>query len=95
MNTRINTRMNTRLTRGSFLAASFALLTLNIGTGFAASAPPENFAQRKSETLQRIDQRINHLQTQKSCVQAATNPDLLKNCRERSKSGDRQRRQRS
>jgi hypothetical protein len=87
--------MNIRLMHGSFLAASFALLTLNVGTGFAASAPPENFAQRKSETLQRIDQRINHLQTQKSCVQAASNPDSLKNCREKSKSGDRQRRQRS
>ena len=62
--------MNTKL----FLAVSFALLTLNVGTGFAASAPAETFTQRKAERLQRIDQRINHLQTQKNCVQEATVP---------------------
>jgi hypothetical protein len=84
--------MNTRLIKTSVLAASFALLTINVASGFAASAPAENFAQRKAETLQRIDQRINNLQTQKSCVQAATNADALKNCR--AKGGDRQRRQR-
>ena len=83
--------MNTRL----FLAVSFALLTLNAGTGFAASAPAEGFTQRKAERLQRIDQRINHLQTQKSCVQAANTPDALNNCRERLKEGDRKQRQRS
>ena len=83
--------MNTRL----FLAVLFALLTLNIGTGFAASASSESFTQRKAERLQRIDQRLNHLQTQKSCVQAANNPDALKNCRERFKGGERKQRQRS
>jgi len=83
--------MNTRL----FSAVSFALLTLNVGTGFAASASSETFTQRKAERLQRIDQRLNHLQTQKSCVQAANNPDALKNCRQGLKGGDRQRRQRS
>lgn len=86
--------MSTRLMNRSFLAASFALLTLNVGTGFAAGAPAENFSQRKAETLQRIDQRITHLQTQKSCVQAATNAESLKNCREKFKGGDRQRRPR-
>ena len=83
--------MNTRL----FLAVLFALLTLNVGTGFAASASSESFTQRKAERLQRIDQRINHLQTQKSCVQAANTPDALTNCRERLKEGDRKQRQRS
>ena len=83
--------MNNRL----FLAVSFALLSLNVGTGFAASAPSENFSQRKAERLQRIDQRINHLQTQKNCVQAANSPAALKNCRERFKGGERKQRQRS
>jgi len=83
--------MNSRL----FLAVSFALLTLNVGTGFAASAPSENFTQRKAERLQRIDQRINHLQNQKSCVQAANSPDALKNCRQGFKGGERKQRQRS
>ena len=83
--------MNTRL----FLAVSFALLTLNVGTGFAASAPAETFTQRKAERLQRIDQRINHLQSQKSCVQAANNPDALKNCRQGFNGGERKQRQRS
>ena len=83
--------MNNKL----FLAVSFALLTLNVGTGFAASAPSETFSQRKAERLQRIDQRINHLQTQKNCVQAANNPDALKNCRQGFKGGDRKQRQRS
>ena len=83
--------MNTRL----FLAVSFALLTLNVGTGFAASAPAETFTQRKAERLQRIDQRINHLQTQKSCVQAANNPDALKNCRQGLNGGERKQRLRS
>ena len=86
--------MSTRLIRPLFVAASFALLTLNVAAGFAASAPAENFSQRKAETLQRIDQRITHLQTQKSCVQAATNAESLKICREKSKGGERQRRQR-
>lgn len=86
--------MSTKLMNRSFLAASLALLTLNVGTGLTAGAPAENFSQRKAETLQRIDQRITHLQTQKSCVQAATTAESLKNCREKSKGGERQRRQR-
>ena len=84
--------MNGRWINRWVLAASFALLTVTVGSGFAANAPAENFAQRKSETLQRIDQRINRLQSQKGCVQAAANADALKNCREKSR-GDRQRRQ--
>jgi len=87
--------MNTRLINGSVLAASFALLTVNVGSVFAASAPVENFAQRRAEALQRIDQRISNLQSQKSCVQAATDADALKNCRAKSRGDDRQRRQRS
>jgi hypothetical protein len=87
--------MNTRLMNRSLLVASVALLTLNVGSGFAASALPENFAQRRSEALQRIDQRISNLQSQKSCVQAAANADALKNCREKYRGGDRQRRQQS
>jgi hypothetical protein len=85
--------MNTRWINRSVLAVSFALLTVNVASGFAASAPAENFAQRRADALQRIDQRISRLQTQKSCVQAATNADALKNCREKSRGGDRQRRQ--
>jgi hypothetical protein len=75
----------------SVLAAAMALFTVHPGVGYSAGAPSENFAQRKAETLRRIDQRIAHLNDQKSCVQAANSSDTLKNCRARSKEGNQQR----
>jgi len=69
--------------------AAMALFTFHPGVGYSASAPNENFAQRKTETLRRIDQRIAHLTDQKSCVQAANSSDTLKNCRARSSEGNR------
>jgi hypothetical protein len=49
----------------------------------AAGGSPQNFEQRKSEQLHRIDTRITHLQEERSCIQASSTQDGIKNCRER------------
>lgn len=50
----------------------------------------EKFAERKSEILKKMDERIAKIQARKSCVSAATTPEALKACRpERSDGGKR------
>jgi hypothetical protein len=43
----------------------------------------QNIAQKKSEILQHIDQRIANSTLEKACVQAAQSHDSLKACREK------------
>ena len=78
----------------SFAVALFVIFAFNLKTGYSASASPTTFDQKKAEQLRRIDTRINHLQGERACVQAATTQDGIKNCRQQLK-GDRQQRQRS
>lgn len=42
---------------------------------------PENFPEVKSSILQKIEERLNRLNEEKACVQAAGNADELKKCR--------------
>ena len=50
-----------------------------------SKGPDSNFEQRKANVLKHIDMRIVRNQEEKSCVQAAQNPDDLKACREKFK----------
>ena len=79
----------------SFMVALFAVFVFNLQAGYPASASPTTFEQRKSEHLRRIDARLNHLQDERACVQAATTQDGMKNCREQFKKVNKQRNQRS
>ena len=79
----------------SFGVALFVIFAFNIKTGYPASASAATLEQRKSEHLKRMDERINHLQAERACVQAATTEDGIKNCREQLKKGNGQRKQRS
>lgn len=74
----------------SFYLALFVFLSF-ADVGQAASASPANFEQRKAQQLKRVDQRIAHLQDEKSCIAAATTQDAITTCRERFKQGKRQR----
>ena len=44
-----------------------------------------NFEQMKADHLQRLDDRINSLQEEKACIQAAKNQDDLTACRSKHK----------
>ena len=39
------------------------------------------FEQRKAQILQRIDERLAHMQQVRTCVAAATTPEALRACR--------------
>ncbi len=51
----------------------------------APKVPGPNFEQRKAEILKRIDERIARNQEEKACVQAATNHNDIKACRDKFK----------
>jgi len=55
------------------------------GTQPSAGTPP-NFEQMKADHLKKIDDRINSLQAEKVCVQAAKSQDDLRTCRSKHKS---------
>ena len=46
-------------------------------TGQGSNVP---FEQRKAQFLQRLDERLAHLQEVRACVTAATSPEALKAC---------------
>jgi hypothetical protein len=48
--------------------------------------PGPNFEQMKADHLKILDERMNSLQQEKTCVQAAKNPDDLKACRSKHRS---------
>jgi len=57
---------------------------------FAADSTPQakvgpNFEQHKAEIVKRIDTRIARNQEEKACVQAATNHEAIKACRDKFK----------
>lgn len=60
--------------------AVFVLLAAFTGL---ASAADNNIEQKKAEQLKRVDERIAHLQEERSCIQAATTHDALKACHEK------------
>lgn len=47
----------------------------------AKNITPENFNEAKAGILQKIEERLNKLNEEKACVQAASNADELKKCR--------------
>jgi hypothetical protein len=49
--------------------------------GVVVARAEEGWEKRKSEALAAIDERIQKLQEQKSCVSGAATPDALKQCR--------------
>ena len=57
---------------------------------FAADSTPQakvgpNFEQHKAEIVKRIDARIARNQEEKACVQASTNHEAVKACRDKFK----------
>lgn len=50
------------------------------------AGPGPNFEKIKAEQLNRLEKRIAHLQEEKACIQAATNSEGVKACREKFKS---------
>jgi hypothetical protein len=77
------------------LLFSMGYLVCTMGTGYAASASPANFEQKKAEQLRRLDQRITNLRDERTCIQEATSQDAIKSCREKFKVGNRQGRKQS
>ncbi|MCK9418748.1 MAG: hypothetical protein M0R70_05130 [Nitrospirae bacterium] len=71
------------------LIAAVALSLVLAVSAFAAdggqpqNAPPPNFDQRKSDILKMLDGRMTSLQEAKNCIQAATNHDDIRTCREK------------
>jgi len=59
---------------------SLAFLPLNF-----LHADDENFEKRKAHILSEIDERNQKMQEHKACIQAATNNEGLKACREKMK----------
>ena len=50
--------------------------------GASALAAEENFEKGKSEALSELDQRIQKLQENRTCMSAAANRDAMKKCHE-------------
>jgi hypothetical protein len=78
--------------RRGVIAASTVLSLVFAVPVFAADAtqPPKetapSFEQMKADHLKRLDERLNSLQQEKVCVQAAKNQDELRACRAKHKS---------
>lgn len=51
-----------------------------------------NFEQMKADYLKKLDERVNSLQQEKTCVQAAKNRDDVKTCRSQHKAKMKDRR---
>ena len=69
-----------------FIATIFAVPAFAVDSAPQPKAPGPKFEQRKADLLKRIDERIVRIQEEKTCVQAATNHDGIKACREKLKS---------
>ena len=67
------------------LLLSMDFFVCTMGTGYAASASPANFEQKKAEQLTKLDQRITHLRDERTCIQDATTQNAIKSCREKFK----------
>jgi type II secretory pathway component PulJ len=61
------------------------LITVVLLAAFAglASAADNNIALERSVQINRLDERIAHLKTERDCLQAATTQEALKTCREK------------
>jgi hypothetical protein len=59
-----------------FAASAFAIEGVQPST-----ETDTNFEQMKADNLKRLDDRINRLQQEKTCMQEAKNQDDLRNCR--------------
>jgi hypothetical protein len=60
----------------ALLVGAMPVIAAN-GDQTATAAP---FEQRRAQVLQRIDQRIIHLQEVRACVAAAPTPEALRDC---------------
>jgi hypothetical protein len=80
------------------------IISMLVATLFAVSAfaedstpkPQKNgatFEQRKANILKHIDERLARTQEEKTCVQAATNREGIKACREKLKAEMKEHRQ--
>ncbi|MBS1112755.1 MAG: hypothetical protein H6R42_14 [Nitrospirae bacterium] len=73
--------------RRGIIAVAAVLSLLSAVPAFAVdgSQPPQetgiNFEQMRSDHLRKLDERINSLKQEKTCVQAAKNQDDLRACR--------------
>ena len=78
--------------RRGVIAASAVLSLVFAAPVFAADGaqPPQatapSFEQIKADHLKRLDERLNSLQQEKVCAQAAKNQDELRACRAKHKS---------
>jgi hypothetical protein len=65
----------------AMLSMIFAGLTFAVDDIQPAAGTAPNFEQMKADHLKKLDDRINSLQEEKACAQAAKNPDEMKACR--------------
>jgi hypothetical protein len=67
------------------LSLAFAVPAFAIEDTHPAEATAQTFEQMKADHLKRLDDRMNSLQQEKACSQAATSQDDLKACRAKHK----------
>lgn len=72
------------------VAAALSLVFAVSAFGTDGSQPPQgtavlNFDQMKANRMKILDERLNRLQEEKTCVQAANTQDDLKACRDKHK----------
>lgn len=74
------------------IVAGMAAVTLLAASASAADMAVQggNFEQKKAEQLKRVDERITHLQEERTCIQSASNHDTLKACHEKFRTEIRQ-----
>jgi hypothetical protein len=69
----------------AIVALLFAMSAFAVEGSPPAKATCADFDQRKAFHMKKLDERINSLQQEKACVQAAQNQDELKACRSKHK----------
>jgi hypothetical protein len=75
--------MKKALIAATVLSLACGLPTFAADIAQPPQAPAPNFDQRKADILKMIEGRINSLQDEKNCVQAAKNHEDLQVCREK------------
>ena len=68
-----------------FLVLSCCLLSLAVFADEKESNKKENIEEIKQKVVSNLDQRISNLQTAKSCIQAASDHEGIKQCRKQLK----------
>jgi hypothetical protein len=75
--------MKKALIAAAALSLVLAVSAFAVDSGQPANVPAPNFEQNKTDMLKMLDTRITSLQEAKNCIQAATNHDDIRTCREK------------